>query len=121
MRIAEIYSHLNGLEFLKVHKPDLWKEVETVIAAIDAAACKTKVSKEKRIKGNLLYAPIEMNRQFCSRLKKLHWNESRVTYWVTKDAKLIRATMTMEAKEQKAEIIESGATPIMSYNQTDFV
>ncbi|HEX4119743.1 MAG TPA: BglII/BstYI family type II restriction endonuclease [Verrucomicrobiae bacterium] len=121
MRIAEIYSHLNGLEFLKVHKPKLWEEVETVINRIDAQACRTKVSKEKRIKGNLLYAPIEMNKQFCARLKKLNWNESRVTYWVTKDAKLIRATMTKDADEQKEEIIRAGATPILSYNQTDFV
>ncbi|HEX3717398.1 MAG TPA: BglII/BstYI family type II restriction endonuclease [Verrucomicrobiae bacterium] len=121
MRIAEVYSHLNGLEFLKVHKPGLWLEVETVIGAIDAGACKTKVSGEKRIKRNLLYAPIEMNKQFSARLKKLNWNESRVTYWVTRDAKLIRATMTKGAKEQKEEIIQAGETPIMSYNQTDFV
>jgi hypothetical protein len=86
MRIAEVYSHLNGLEFLKVHKPGLWREVETMIGAIDAGACKTKVSGEKRIKGNLLYAPIEMNKQFSARLKKLNWNESRVTYWVTREA-----------------------------------
>lgn len=121
MKIAEIYSHLNGLEFLKVHKSGLWKEVVTVIEAIDAETCKTKVSKEKRIKDKLLYAPIEMNKQFVARLKKLNWNESRVTYWVTKDVKLIRATMTKSLEEQKAEIIQSGATPIMSYNQTDFV
>jgi len=25
MKIVETYSHLNGLEFLIVHKPSLWK------------------------------------------------------------------------------------------------
>jgi len=35
--------------FFKVHKPKLWKEVRTVISGVDAEACKTKVSKEKRI------------------------------------------------------------------------
>ncbi|HEY3914614.1 MAG TPA: BglII/BstYI family type II restriction endonuclease [Verrucomicrobiae bacterium] len=29
--------------------------------------------------------------------------------------------MTKDAKDQKEEIIRAGATPIMSYNQTDFV
>ena len=44
MKIAEAYSHLNGLEFLIVHKPALWKEIQAVIAAVDANKCKTKVS-----------------------------------------------------------------------------
>jgi hypothetical protein len=121
MKIAQIYSHPNGLEFLKVHQPELWKEVETVIASVDAAACKTKVSKERGMVVDLLYSPIEMNKQFCLRLKKHGWNESRVTYWVTKDAKLIRATMMKEPGEQKQDIIDAGETPILSYNQTDFV
>jgi hypothetical protein len=101
MKITEIYSHLNGLEFLKVHKPQLWQEVVTVIEQIDASECKTKVSKEQRSKDVLRYAPKVMNKQFCSRLKKLNWGESRVTYWVTKDAKLIRSTMIKSADEQK--------------------
>ncbi len=121
MKIAEIYSHLNGLEFLKVHKRKLWREIESVIEAVDAKACKTKVSKERGMVGNLLYSPIEMNRQFCARLNGHAWTESRVTYWVTKDAKLIRATMFQEAEEQKKAIIEAGEKPILSYNQTDFV
>jgi hypothetical protein len=121
MKIAQIYSHLNGLEFLKVHQAELWKEVESVIASVDAEACKTKISKERGMAGDLLYSPIEMNKQFCSRLKKDGWNESRVTYWVTKDAKLIRATMMKEPGEQKQDIIDAGETPILSYNQTDFV
>jgi hypothetical protein len=121
MKIEQIYSHLNGLEFLKVHKPKLWKQVKTVIGEVDAEACKTKVSEEKGMKGELLYSPIEMNKEFSTRLKGLRWEESRVTYWVTKDAKLIRATMFKSAKDQKADIIAAGETPIMSYNQTDFV
>lgn len=36
MKIAETYSHLNGLEFLIVHKPKLWKEIQQVVAAADA-------------------------------------------------------------------------------------
>ena len=46
MKIVEIYSHLNGLEYLKVHLPELWEEIEGVIGAVDAEACKTKKSKE---------------------------------------------------------------------------
>lgn len=36
MRIVELYSHLNGQEHILVHKSALWKEIEQVIATVDA-------------------------------------------------------------------------------------
>jgi len=121
MKIVEKYSHLNGLEFLLVHRPGLWKEIENVIKTIDAEKCKTKVSKEKTMKGTLLYSPIEMNNAFKKELTKYHWEESRVSYWVTRDEKLIRKTLTMPPDIQKQEIESQGEIAIRSYNQTDFV
>lgn len=121
MKTAETYSHLNGLEFLLVHKPSLWKEIQSVIASVDAAKCRTKVSNEKRMKGKLLYSPIEMNAAFTRLLRDKSWSESRVSYWVTKREKLIRHTLTMSPDEQKKEIEAAGELPIFSYNQTDFV
>lgn len=121
MRIVETYSHLNGLEFLLVHKPKLWKELKVVIESIDAKACKTKISKEKTMKGKELYSPVVMNQKFNELLSVKNWGESRVSYWVTKDARLIRKTITLPPAEQKAEIEATGETPIYSYNQTDFV
>lgn len=47
MRIQAKYSHLNGEEYLLVHRKQLWDEVKEVIAEVDAAACRTKVSREK--------------------------------------------------------------------------
>lgn len=121
MKIIETYSHLNGLEFLLVHKPNLWKEIKAVIKAVDAQACKTKVSKEKGMQGKLLYSPIAMNSSFRNLLRNKDWEESRVSYWVTKSEKLIRKTLTLVAEEQKKEIEAAGEKPIFSYNQTDFV
>lgn len=121
MKIVETYSHLNGLEFLLVHKPKLWREVQQVISSIDGEICKTKVSKEKTMRGKLLYSPIDMNKAFKEELEHLHWNESRVSYWVTRDEKLIRKTLTMPPEKQKNEIEDAGGIPIFSYNQTDFI
>ncbi|GMT47751.1 MAG: hypothetical protein IEMM0007_1317 [bacterium] len=121
MKIAETYSHLNGLEFLLVHKPKLWKEIQDVISAVDANKCRTKVSKEKTMKGKLLISPIDMNATFNRLLRNKSWEESRVSYWVTKSEKLIRKTLILPAEEQKREIEAAGETPIFSYNQTDFV
>jgi len=121
MKIIETYSHLNGLEFLIVHKANLWKEVQHVIQKVDAETCKTKVSKEKTMKGKILFSPIDMNNSFKKLLKEKDWKESRVSYWVTKNEKLIRKTLTISPEEQKKEIENSGEEPIYSYNQTDFV
>ena len=121
MKIAAKYSHLNGLEFLLVHKHDLWKEIEEVIATVDAGACKTKRSKEKRKKGKILYSPKDMNRRFAKILKHMGWSESHVSYWVTKSEKLIRKTLSMPPEKQKKEIEAAGEIPISSYNQIDFV
>lgn len=121
MQVVETYSHLNGLEFLLVHQKTLWDEIIEVIAAVDALACKTKVSKEKTKSGRVLFSPIDMNARFKSLLSARGWCESRVSYWVTKNEKLVRKTLSMEPDAQKREIEAAGLDPILSYNQTDFV
>lgn len=121
MKIVQTYSHLNGLEYLLVHKKGLWNEVQRVIQAVDGTACKTKVSKEKTMSGKVLYSPIDMNKAFSNLLAEQGWSESRVSYWVTKSERLIRQTLAKPADEQKAEIEAAGEKPIFSYNQTDFV
>ena len=83
MKIVKTYSHLNGLEYLLVHKPGLWTEIQEVIERIDAASCRTKVSNEARMKDQLKFSPIDMNREFFAQLEQRGWSESRVTYWVT--------------------------------------
>lgn len=121
MKIAETYSHLNGLEYLLVHKPRLWREIQDVISSIDAGGCKTKISREKRMKGKQLYSPKAMNARFKAALEKRRWRESRVSYWVTRGEKLVRSTLPLPASEQKQAIEAAGETAIFSNNQTDFV
>jgi len=67
--------------------------------------------------GKKLFAPKEMNRAMSDEFSRRKWKESRTSYWVTKDAQLIRATMTLPADEQKEAIIAAGHDPIYSYNQ----
>lgn len=121
MRIVTHYSHLNGLEFLRVHQRKLWLEIQDVIAAVDANACRTKISKEFRTRDKLFFSPIAMNTAMNKGFRAHGWQESRTSYWVTSDARLIRKTMHMKPEQQKAEIEGAGQKPIFSYNQTDFV
>lgn len=121
MRIVTHYSHLNGLEFLLVHKPKLWDEIRAVIKRVDAVACRTKVSKEVRSRDKLLYSPVAMNQALDAKFRRHNWTERRTAYWVTADAQLIRKTMHMLPAQQTAEMEAAGVVPISSYNQTDFV
>jgi Restriction endonuclease BglII len=91
MRIAETYSHLNGLEFLLIRRKELWDEVREVISHVDAAACRTKISKEQRSMGELKYSPQAMIKRFASALTEQGWGKF------------------------------TAAGQIFDYNQTDFV
>ena len=121
MQLVEHYSHLNGLEYLQVHRPALWEEVQEVTAAVDAEACKTKVSQEQRTLGETFYSPSDMNKAFTSGFKSRKWAEQRNSFWVTADAKLLRSIYGLTTEQQRDAIMDSGYDPIRSYNQTDFV
>ena len=121
MQIKARYSHLNGEEYLLVHRRKLWTEVQEVIASVNADACRTKISKEKTQVGKRLYSPVDMNEVFKTGLQALGWNERRSTFWVTADEKLMREIYNQPEQRQKKAIQKAGYDPIMSYNQSDFV
>ncbi len=121
MKIVQFYSHLNGFEFLKYHKPHIWDEVESVLAGVDAEKCRTKASAEARKEGRALYSPVDMNKEFGRLFAEHEWSERRVTNWLAEDTDLLRQTMTLPPEEQKSAIEAKGLEAIMTYNQTDFV
>ncbi len=121
MKIGAEYSHLNGIEYLKVHKPNLWTEVKDVISQVDAAACKTKVSKEKSKLGKLIYSPQAINTEFEFGFNSLGWREHRRNFWVTHDEKLLRKIHNQPIDKQKQIIEKAGYKAILSYTQTDFL
>lgn len=69
----------------------------------------------------MFYSPVDMNKAYSAELAKLGWSESRTSYWVTSDYRLIRKTMHLTPEKQYQEIKDAGLSPIKSYNQTDFV
>lgn len=122
MKIAQKYSHLNGEEYLIVHYPKLYKEIKSVIKSINADDFRTKISKEKTKKGNKLFSPKDLNKEFDREFQKLGWNESRYSYYITLNRELMEKSVLMPTNEQKAFLQENGeVAPIYSYNQTDFV
>lgn len=104
-----------------VHHRALWVEIQGVIRSINGNTHRTKISKEKTKLGASLYSPPALNAAFKNAFTAKDWKEQRTSYWVTDDVQLIRKTLPLSPTEQKADIIAAGKTPILSYNQTDFV
>jgi len=121
MEIGATYSHLNGFEWIQYHQKEMWNEIIKVIKDVDANQFRTKVSKEKTMKGKLLFSPTDINKKMKDEFEKLEWYESRTNYWVTDEYRLITSIMHLKDTEQKEKILANGKTPIRSYNQTDFV
>jgi hypothetical protein len=121
MRIVNYYSHLNGFEYIKYHKPYIWDELEMVVNGVDAERCRTKASAEAKKTGRILYSPIDMNKEFYALFTNHGWSEKRVTNWLSEDTSLVRDIMELGPEQQKKLIESRGLEAIMTYNQTDFV
>ena len=121
MKIVETYSHLNGLEYLIVHKPALWKEVQQAINAVDAALLPPKFSKEKGKAGRKLYAPKEMNAALGREFDLKGWKKDRTDFYTTGNAEVLRQTLQLSSADQKVMIQSKGLLASHSYNETDFV
>lgn len=122
MRIAQVYSHLNGVEFLIVHKPVLWEEIQGAIKNVDASDAFDKISKEKTMAGRILYSPSKLNKLFKAEFSKNSWNEARTAYFVNEDLQTTKETVDIRDKDTQRSAIESrGFTAFATYNQVDFV
>jgi hypothetical protein len=122
MKIAEKYSHLNGEEYLIVHHNDIYKEIVKVIQSVNAEEFITKISKEKTMRGRLLYNPGELNKKFSQLFKERDWKDTRYSYYVTTDYDTMQDLIALSLKEQKEYLIKKGCSSLISsYKQTDFV
>ncbi|TVM01422.1 MAG: BstYI [Candidatus Brocadia sp. WS118] len=81
MKVVYEYSHLGGSEILKVRYPDHEKEIYDVISQI--IAHRTKVSKEKTMKGRKLFSPKAMNKQFEGLFTQKGYKELKDVYTLT--------------------------------------
>ena len=121
MKIAKKYSHLNGEEWLLVHEKDTYQEIIDVIHVIDAEKCRTKISKEVRMKGKSLFSPKALNAEFDKRFSALGWESVRYTYYIAHSHEQMAVLMKLPLEQQKQYLLDQGAETLLSYNQTDHV
>jgi Restriction endonuclease BglII len=127
VRIAGVYSFKNGEKVVTAKYPDLLIEVNEVIKSIDSSKCKTKKSKEKTMRGRLLYSPRRLNKIFKESFGKHgDWKTIRVpcdypTTYYLEDYKVRRknrgAFREMDFVKDKLGIeVQFGKYAFMVYN-----
>lgn len=121
MKIANLYSHLNGYEYMLIHKKPLWEEIAAAIEQIDANQY-TKVSKAKPSLGKIFYDQKAINKKFEDILFPQNWQSITTQYYVSGDISTAREIAQIRDKEEQRQIIENnGFIPYRTNNQVDFV
>ena len=121
MKIANIYNHLNGYEYLLIHRKKQWEEIVNAIESIDANDF-IKTSKAKPTFGKKLYDQKTINKKFKEYLYPLEWKSITTQYYVTKDIETAKEIANIRNKEeQKRYIEEKGFEAMRTNNQVDFV
>lgn len=78
MIIAGEFSFNRGKETLTSKYPHLLKEIRRAIAAVKADEHLTKKSKEKTMRGKMLYSPAPLNRAFKEQFGAMDWKNYKV-------------------------------------------
>jgi len=81
MKVVYEYSHLGGSEILKVRFPEIEKDIKEIISEVKGK--RIKESKEKTMKGKMLYSPKDMNQQFKEAFESRGYRELKDIYTIT--------------------------------------
>ena len=116
------YSHLGGLEILKVRYPHIEQEIDEIIDSVKITG-RTKISKEKTKRGKLLYSPKDMNKAFKEEFYKRGYEELKDFYDIDSyDAKhKIKAFKQIDfLKERVLVEVQFGKYAFMFYDLAKF-
>jgi hypothetical protein len=78
MIIAGLYSFNGGKEAVQARFRRQLREIRQIIAAVDSAKHRTKVSKEKTMPGRILYKPGSLNKAFRAEFEGREWHKHKV-------------------------------------------
>jgi hypothetical protein len=122
MNIIYEYSHLGGIEIMKVRYPELWEEIRAAVQQVEPG--KPKVSKEKTMKGRLLDSPKDMNSQFKAIFSDLGYAELRDTFSIkldNSDYQINGCYKQVDFTKDKVLIeVQFGKYPFMFYDLAKF-
>ena len=119
MEIVAQYSLKAGREYLEKRCRKELGEIKEVISLVDAAACKTKVSKEKNMKGKMLFSPVDLNSRFTELFEEREWHKKKipVSTTVPETGRTHNGSREMDAVKNKVGVeIQFGKYAFMIYN-----
>jgi hypothetical protein len=73
MKVAAYHSHLNGLEYLLVQKPQLWREVQASLANLRGGLVDKVTSQHTRVCRDSSWLQVELGTEFGQSLQALGW------------------------------------------------
>lgn len=122
MNVVYEYSHLGGIEIMKVRYPETWQSVLAVISGIKPK--RIKISREKTKPGKALVSPSDMNQQFKTRFETLGFKELKDKYDIqlAADQPLIKGCFKQIdfAKDKVLVEVQFGKYAFMFYDMAKF-
>ena len=122
MNIVYEYSHLGGIEIMKVRYPGIWESVYSVIPRIKPV--RTKISREKTMPGRALVSPTDMNKQFRAHFDRLGFKELKDQYSIqlSSDQPIIKGCFKQidYAKDKVLIEVQFGKYAFMFYDMAKF-
>lgn len=120
MRIVEVHSHLNGVEFLSIRRPSLWREVKDRIEGLDISDCaEIAVSSNDHLLQRQ-FSPTSVKDALNNRFEDLGWRKRAARFWAANDAQLTRTVARMPVEVQRRIIKFQEAKPISSFLEVDY-
>lgn len=112
MKVADVYSHFNGLEYLLVRKPALWEEVCSIISQVDLPSARTRrANRTAMIKTACSFVPNRITCDLSNLFQKNNWDRLFKPFANTK----------FHEREHVDPRLQRRIIGVSSYNQTDFV
>jgi hypothetical protein len=78
MNVVAEYNFNHGKQFVLENYKDEFTEIIQVINSVDAAQFKNKESKEKTMRGKMLFSPSDLNTAFKTTFNSLGWYHRKV-------------------------------------------
>jgi len=122
MKVVYEYSHLGGSEILKVRFPEIEKDIKEIISEVKGK--RIKESREKTMKGKMLYSPKDMNQQFKEAFESRGYRELKDIYTITlpnSDIKISNVFKQIDFVKDKGLIeVQFGKYAFMFYDLAKF-
>lgn len=119
MRICEVHSHLNGLEYMLIRKPVLWEEIGDVVSRVSLFP-RVDAHPNRKAFAKMQAASSLVTKQFVKLFREKKWRRHRG--YINTDSFSVRSReLVLESQDSVGDAeFESDALKLRSI-QTDFV